>query len=801
MIAMKSSSPIAWIAASVLALSVPTLIWSQQAAGGGPEWRTWTNKAGTKIEATLIGVNPNTGDVEIELRDGRRFKVPMANLSEADAAYATLKASHPPAAPGATPAAPATPTPGAPAAKPSAPAAPVGKPAPAHPGFKMLPLKGFKGPSGSDFIGSVQKVRPRLLETAQTFASLKAQVAVDPNLNKLLTNLKASGDALLQQPELTRVYGESRGGTTSEGSQAIYRFATLGVLHYADGDPKWKERAVRELVALTDFPDWKPAEPEITADFLIAASIGFDWFLDGLNAEQRKKAREFMVQKGIDALVAHLKGDPIPETAKGKSPGQSDTKSTPAPAKAKAGKDDKKMPPTREEMAICSALILAGICLVDEEPAAAKKAVEAVGKTFSEGMELFAPGGVWPEGLDLGDQVLDYAVMVMQTLRVSCGGDFGLSVLEGIPQAGLARLHLVGPTGQAFNFGESRSASLSRPWVSTWLAGMHGNVGTPAVSPGAPQGPQTSFFGHAGNFLYYNPYAAGYGQPASFDAVFPGAEVAALRSAWNDRKAYYLALKGGDNEVLSSQLDLGSFILEAGGVRWAVELGAEEDRVSGSKPNAADRSKRHALYLNSTAGQNTLIIGAGEAPSDDDNKKKGAKGAPVAPAIPGNQPLDAKATVIASVSLPDRGVAVVDLTDAYSSKAKTARRGAMMVRGAKPYALLQDDLEIKNNTSVEWNMHTTATIEVAGNKATLTQGEKGKGQTLTAVLLSPPGAQFSTAEPPEQKEPARNLSNYHILRVKLNGVKGEQRITVAFALGDEVPTAPVVPIAEWIPKK
>jgi hypothetical protein len=73
---------------------------------------------------------------------------------------------------------------------------------------------------------------------------------------------------------------------------------------------------------------------------------------------------------------------------------------------------------------------------------------------------------------------------------------------------------------------------------------------------------------------------------------------------------------------------------------------------------------------------------------------------------------------------------------------------------------------------------------------------------LNAVLLSPPGATFTTAEPPEKaNEQARDLKNFHILRVNLAEAKGEQRITIAFTTAAEAPTAPVVPLTAWLPKK
>ena len=95
------------------------------------------------------------------------------------------------------------------------------------------------------------------------------------------------------------------------------------------------------------------------------------------------------------------------------------------------------------------------------------------------------------------------------------------------------------------------------------------------------------------------------------------------------------------------------------------------------------------------------------------------------------------------------------------------------------------------------NQDNPATVAVDGKKALLTQGK----QTLAAVILSPEGATFTSEEAPEQVTPLTSLKGVNVLKVKLNEASGDQRITVAFALGAEVPAAPVLPLSEWIPKK
>lgn len=791
----------------ILLLVSASLLWQEAPS---QELRMWTDKAsGKTVEAAYVSADSTKRTVTIKTAAGQEFELPVARLNEADIEYIRQKLTVPPA----TTATPPAPAPTPPATKPAAavakaPAAPKGEPAPPKPEFKVLPAKGFKGPSGLDFVRNVQRVRPRIIQNAQGWAALKDMAAKDPAGMAMLTNLKKNGEFLLAKPEMSRVY-ITEASPVNPGSQTLFRISLLGALNFIDGDPKWKERAVREMGAVTDnvFGDWYPGEPVVTKDFLIAASMAYDWFKDGFNAEQLKKLREFIHLKGVDPLAAHLKGEPVPATAKKVEPGSTAAKDPKAPVKApKKREPESNEIVDSEEMGMCAALIIAGVCMVDDDPAITKKALEPVGKLFSKGVAQFSPGGVWPEGLEAGDVVMDSVAMVLQTLRSACGTDFGLSVLEGVPQIGAVRMQFTGPTRQVFNYGDTRTAALTRAWVGSWLSGVHGNPGVPAAISLPAKGEEAvntaAFLDVAGQLMYHNPQAAGYGAEAPLDFVTAGGEAAALRSAW-DPTAMFLAFKGGHNVVPTAQLDIGSFVLDAGGVRWGVELGAEDDKAPGFNP-AADRAKRYGLYLEGTKGQNTLVFIGGK--DDDEQPKKPAiKGAPAAkgppPAIPGCQDLDAKAAISGFNSTPERGIAVLNMTDAYH-KVKSASRGAMMVRGAQPYLLLQDDLVIKGTSDVDWQMHTKSDVSASGTKATLTSGKA----TLTASLLSPAGAEFVVDDPPAK--PPGDLRNrdlqkekVKVLKVKLRGIKGEQRIAIAFALGSEAPAANVVPIALWLGKK
>ncbi|MBL9131736.1 MAG: heparinase II/III family protein [Verrucomicrobiaceae bacterium] len=756
------------------------------------EFHVWTNTAGKQVEATLVSVDATARTVKIKTKDGREFDVPIASLSAADfeyakTRYAAMKAA-PPAAPAvampAAPAAPGTPatTPAPAPAKGKAAAAAPKKPAPPRPAFTVLPVARFKAPAANDYLGGIQKVRPRMIQNAAGWAAIKGQIAADPVLAKMMENLKASGEDLLKDPELNRINGEIR-GTVSEGSKAIYRMGLLAALHYGDGDLKWAERAARELILLCDksnFRDWHPSEAQAVADMVIAVSLGYDWFHASLNAQQKTDIRTFVTEKGIDALVAHLNEDEIPPTAFGTAPGATATKK--APPKAAPKKADKvEIPVTAEQMASAAALLIAAVSFADEDIDLAKKAAGTGAKIFGEGVQRFAPAGVWPEGMAAGDAVMDYVAMVVQSLRSATGKDLGLTMLEGIPQFGMARMHLYGPTGQPFNFGDSAANAGTRAWVATWLSGLHGNPGIAAVTAGAKMPVGSSYFGHAGHFMYYNPHAAGDGTPDSPEFAMPGGIAATVRTGW-EKTDMFVAVKGGDNNDLHAQLDIGSFVLDAGGQRFGLELGMESDRAPGLevKPGA-DRTKRFELYLEGTAGQNTITFGE-------------------------NQDQEAKAGILIHASSPAQGVAVVDMTKAYSKDAKDVHRGIMAVRGEAPYIVIQDDLQIKNSKTLTWKMHTKAEIAPEGASAKLTQG----GKTLLATIISPKGAAFTVGDPPEPTtEQMRTLGKdkdgrgegIKILKVDLADAKGPTSLCITFTTAEAAPAHEHKPIAEWVKKK
>ena len=74
------------------------------------------------------------------------------------------------------------------------------------------------------------------------------------------------------------------------------------------------------------------------------------------------------------------------------------------------------------------------------------------------------------------------------------------------------------------------------------------------------------------------------------DAYYRGLEVVTMRSSWDDPDAFFLGFKAGDNKANHSNLDIGTFVLDALGERWAIDLGADDYNL----PRYFDTGKKGA---------------------------------------------------------------------------------------------------------------------------------------------------------------------------------------------------------------
>ncbi|HZO27700.1 MAG TPA: heparinase II/III family protein [Chloroflexota bacterium] len=588
-------------------------------------------------------------------------------------------------------------------------------PTPDTSGRPMPSVPGQTGPTLSTSVTretvltTLRLSHPRLMLLSEDEARIRRALTNDVTARSFRDALLRNGSRLLTQPTPERVLIGPRLLTVSR--TILDRVMTLALLYRLDGDRRWAARAREELLAAAAFSDWNPSHFLDVAEMTHAFALGYDWLYDFLSVEDRATIRRAIVEKGL-------------------RPAEQAYASRAFWARA-----------THNWNLVCNGGIAIGaLAIGDEEPGLAGTVLAQALTALPAAIATYAPDGAWPEGPAYWEYGTLYLVSMLAALNSALGTDFGLSDAQGLSATGRFRLHVAGPTGLFFNFADANPRPASAPMLF-WLGRRHADPALAVAAREAASGRST-----ARDLLWYDAS----GSPADIadlplDARYQTANLAFFRSAWNDKDAIYVGFKGGDNAVNHSHLDLGTFVLDALGQRWAVDLGPDDYDLPGYF--GAERFTYERIR---TSGQNTLLLDG----ADQDPK--------------------ATAPLTSYRSSADGGFAIADLTAAYAGSGATRVNRGVSLRDNRARVLIQDEVETSRAVELVWAMHTQAAVEVQGDRALLTQG----GAVLEARLLSPAGATF-TLEEVEIPPPQQPASDVRRLLVRLPGTTSAQ-IAVLF---------------------
>jgi len=291
-------------------------------------------------------------------------------------------------------------------------------------------------------------------------------------------------------------------------------------------------------------------------------------------------------------------------------------------------------------------------------------------------------------------------------MQTALGADFGLSPMPGFGLTAWFPIAFTGLGNRAFNYGDAGELHAGTPELF-WLARKFNIPDAAAFQlKSAGQSPAKAALDMIwGSWWLQHPPAQ---RLVPIGQVYRDINVAFMRSDTNSLPSAFVGFKGGDNRFNHGHLDIGTFVYDAAGHRWAVDLGGEAYSVPGYFGN-----KRWTYYRCRAEGHNTLVIGPDQGPDQ-------SPGAVVSIGRTGFK--------------PGNSFVIADLTAAYP-KASIACRGLRLIGNS---LLIQDEILNRKPADVWWFMHTEALIEPSGRPAKLTLGD----QTLTATILEPSGAVF-----------------------------------------------------------
>ncbi len=546
---------------------------------------------------------------------------------------------------------------------------------------------------------------PRLLMDADAAARVRDSIASNDTAKGLFEVIRKESDLILGQAPSE--YNKTGKRLLSVSREVLRRVLYLGFMYRMTNERPYADRALLEMEAAAAFSDWNPSHFLDVAEMTAALALGYDWLHALLSPEQETIIRKAILDKGIGpSYDGH----------------------------------DRWVRTTNNWNPVChGGLVFGALALLEDEPALAARVIARALENLPLAMKECAPDGIYPEGPGYWEYGTTYNVLLIAALESAFGTDFGLTDAPGFAESGAFPLLMTGPTGAHYNF--SDCGARGRPFPAVyWFARRLNDPGlTWAEKPWV----EAILRGEASARSRFLPLLLLWwdGQPATPPAqplhwmgngINP---LATHRSSWTNPNAVYLAVKAGTPGAPHGHMDIGSFILEADGFRWALDFGTQGYHNLEARGlniwNRSQHSDRWRIYRYHNSSHNTLTVnGEGQTVSAS---------APIT-------------DFSADDALPHT---IMDMSDVYWEQLVRAHRGFALLPDRR--ILIQDEIDAGENAArVRWAMTTPADVtDIEPGRALLRHDEK----RLLFEVLTPDEMHvevFSTDPPNEWDAPNPN---------------------------------------------
>ncbi len=592
---------------------------------------------------------------------------------------------------------------------------------------------------------------PRVFLARGAEAALNQNIAGNPVMSRLRAELLREADRELSSEPVKH---EKIGRRLLDKSRtALSRVLHLGLAWRLTGEKKYLDRARAELVTVAKFADWNPSHFLDVAEMTAAVGVGYDWLYNELDESTRKLLREAIVEKG---LKASLKSNSW--------------------TKARNNWNQ-----------VCNGgMVVGALAVAESEPALAAQLIARAVNTVPVSMHEYAPDGAYPEGPGYWGYGTTYNVILISALQSTLGTDFGLTRQPGFLATADYYLHVTGPSGYYFNYSDCGRGGQGVAPAMFWFAAQrqepyllwHEWSKVAAAEPRESRRTGRSSRGGRERtspmlLLWMAPNQPKPTPPTALSWTAQGPNpVAFHRSSW-EASASYVAIKGGSPGLNHAHMDVGAFVMDADGLRWADDLGMQDYNSLESKGvnlwAKTQDAQRWKIFRLGTSSHNVLMV---------DGQM---------------QRVEADARIVTAKS----GRTVVDLGAIYQGQLAQARRGVALQ--ADRTVRVQDEVKaLGKPATVRWAMVTHADVKVDGaGRATLSQ----QGKTLAMRVLEPAGVTmkiYPTDPPPsdlDHRNPGTRLVGFEV-QVPPGGV---QRLVVQLVpqSAGAAPAAAIAPLAEW----
>lgn len=557
------------------------------------------------------------------------------------------------------------------------------------------------------------KDHPRLFINNQRVEELKKQTDEVSILLKEII-LHQADEAMLLPPVVYPVK-EFKMGAVRETQR---RVLCLSMSYLLTDKECYLSAAKEVLMRLSALDDWGTNHFLDVGEAAFAAGVGLDWLYDKLSPEEKQTITRAIVVNGLRPALTERERDDKSSWVNG----------------------DFNWNP------VChGGITVAALAIAEVEPQLSRQIIDRAVKNIPIYATAFEPDGSDAEGPSYWSYGAVFYIMSLEALRTATGTSYGLDRFQGFLKSGDYNNQVTGVTGVDYNYSDYHDERLNEP-VMLWfgrelqrydlvqreikdIRTMYKQFVKKATNPYSPKRSPSRHIPL--ELVWWEPELSEKGKSVSplHYTARGGLPLGITRSSWTDPRASFIAIKGGTPNHSHGHMDVGSFILEANGVRWALDLGTENyNKMRAAKLdlwNYAQNSNRWTTFRVGPEGHNILRF---------DGAYQNIEG------YASIEPLTQ-----ADGSVGHR----VDLSTLYSGKAGSVQR-SVLLHSDGTVSVCDEWATVNPSTIVSWQLLTKAEVTQTDDGLLLRQN----GESLALRIESAMNLQDLKIRVEDKSEPA-----------------------------------------------
>ena len=400
----------------------------------------------------------------------------------------------------------------------------------------------------ADIMKVAATAHPRLIMDAKDFKAIGKMVRKDIRkgretpLAMVHRSIMDCADKHLEDSQL-KYYKDASGRRILHVSRdAESRILSLAYAYRMTGERKYLDRAREDMMTVCSFSDWNPSHYLDVAEMSTAVAFGFDWLYDGLDESSRKVILNAIKEKALDT---------------------------------RAGQDFYKMGNNWNQ--VCnSGMVAAAVATSEFFPEDAHAAMNDMLKSNPWMMKrAYEPDGAYCEGPGYWEYGTSFEVQMLAVLDKAFGTDFGLSDTKGFDRTMDYMVFTNGNTGKRFNYSDNSDRIDEAP--SLWYFAARFDKAPMMFK-------EVEYLKEHGYSNRILPVFVKYVAEIDPKAIVPPTTmtysgisetpVVMTRTGWN-HDDLYLGLKGGKGDNSHGHMDAGSFVFDAFGSRWSMDMNVQ----------------------------------------------------------------------------------------------------------------------------------------------------------------------------------------------------------------------------------